>query len=169
MTGHPLLNQVKDKTEIISVDGKTYNVHLSYHRIAGVEGFVVGLKFSDESGSMDSSKSGNVNPFTLGTAVANKAAQMLKSDLDSVSILAYYLLTEDLDARRTDGGKSKGKVYHAQAIRIHRRVKHKLQHLTRFEVKGGLGWAMTVNDFGSYDQFKVLENELAKQMRVIPC
>ena len=163
------MNQVKSKTDIIAVDGQKYNVHLSYHRVTGVDGFVVGLKFSDESGSMDSSKPGSVNPFALGTAVANKAAQMLKPDLDAVSILAFYLLTDDLDARRADGGKSKGTVYQANAIRIHRRVKHKLQYLTRFAVQGGLGWAMSENDFGSYDQFKVLENELAKQLRAIPC
>ncbi len=97
MAGHPLLNQVKAKTDIVAVAGKLYNVHLSYHRVDGVDGFVVGLKFSDEGGSMDSAKPGNVNPYALGRAVANKAAQMLNPDLDSVSILAFYLLTEDID------------------------------------------------------------------------
>jgi hypothetical protein len=169
MAGHPLLNQVKSKTDIVAVGGKLYNVHLSYHRVAGVEGLVVGLKFSDESGSMDSAKPGNVNPYALGRAVANKAAQMLKPDLATISILAFYLLTEDLDSRRADGGEAKGSVYHAQAIRIHNRVKDKLQFLTHFTVQGGLGWAMSEHDFATYDQFKVLENELAKQMRVLPC
>ncbi len=169
MSGHPLLNQVKSKTEIVLVDNKKYNIHLSYHEIDGIDGYVVGLKFSDESGSMDAAKPGKVNPFTLGSAVANKAAQMLKPDLGIISILAFYLLTDDLDSRRTDGGKAKGIIYHAQAIRIHRKVKHKLQHLTRFEVQGGLAWAMSEHDFSDYAQFKVLETELAKQMRAIPC
>lgn len=169
MAGHPLLNQVKSKTDIVAVDGKLYNVHLSYHRVVGIEGLVVGLKFSDEGGSMDSAKPGNVNPYALGRAVANKTAQMLKPDLEAISILAFYLLTEDLDNRRADGGEAKATIYHAQAIRIHNRVKHKLQNLTRFSVQGGLAWAMSEHDFATYDQFKVLENELAKEMRVLPC
>ncbi len=169
MAGHPLVNQVKAKSDMVAIGDKLYNVHLSYHRIAGVEGLVVGLKFSDENGSMDSAKRGITNPFGLGTAIANKAVQMLRPDLNNVTILAFYLLTEDLDARRAGAGAAKGTFYAAQAVKIHRQIKPRLPHLTSFEVQGGLGWAMSVDDFGSYEQFKVFENELAKQLRVIPC
>ncbi len=138
MAGHPLLHQIKEETGIIAAGGTTYNIHLSYHRVAGVEGYVVGLKFSDQSGSMDSSKSGKVNPFLLGNAIAHKTLQMVKSDLDKISVLGFYLLTDDLESRHANGSRLKRRIYNAQAIEIRANVKHKLQYLTSFEVEGGL-------------------------------
>lgn len=73
MAGHALLNQVRHKREAIAVDGEPYHVELSYNRIAGIEGFVVGLKFSDASGSMDSALAKyHANPFRLAKAIASR-------------------------------------------------------------------------------------------------
>lgn len=169
MTGHRLLNQVKEKSEIVVANGAIFSIHISYHKIAGIEGYVAGLKFSDQYGSMDSAKKGTTNPFQLGIAIANKAVQMLKPDLHQISVLGFYLLTEDLESRRANGARSKRRIYHAQALEIHSELKHKLRYLTSFDVDGGLGWAMSANDFDSYEQFKVFETELAKQIRMSIC
>ena len=164
-----MLQQVGEKSEIVSVDGELYHVHLSWHRVAGIDGYVAGLKFSDQSGSMDSSKSRNVNMYRLGGVIARKALQMLESELQKISILGFYLLTDDLEVRQPGAAAIKQKQYQAKAIVIHTRLKHRLPFLTSFEVQGGLGWAMSEKDFVSYEQFKVLETELAKQIRISPC
>lgn len=169
MAGHPLLNQVKEKKEVASIGGTIYNIHLTYHNISGIEGYVAGLKFSDRYQSMDSSKSGKVNPFLLGSVIASKAIEMITPDLDQIAILGFYLLTDDLENRRKGGARLKKRLYNAQAIEIHSKVKSKLSHLTRFETDGGLGWAMSKEDFSSYKEFKIFERELAKQLRVIIC
>lgn len=169
MAGHPSLSQVHERTEIASVNGTIYNIHLSYHKVSGIEGYVAGLKFTDQYQSMDSAKPGKVNPFLLSKAIAQKAVEMIKPDLDKVSVLGFYLLTDDLEERRKGGTRLKKRLYNAQAIEIHSNVKHKLQHLNRFETEGGLGWAMSKDDFSSYSEFKVFERELAKQLRVLPC
>lgn len=170
MAGHPLLNQVRSKSEAIVVDNETYNIVLSYNRVIGIEGYIVGVKFSDASGSMDSSLiKYPSNPFGLARAVAYRVSQMLKPDLDDVAIMGFYLLTEELDARRPGGGKLKTRVYGNQALLIHGEVKHKLQYLTTFEVVGGVGWAMSVAPHTAYEPFDVLKNELAKQIRTTIC
>lgn len=94
---------------------------------------------------------------------------MILPELDSITILGFYLLTDDLDMRRADGGKLKKRLYGNKALLIHSEVKHKLQHLTTFEVDGGVAWAMSVNHHSSYPQFTVFENELAKELRVAIC
>lgn len=170
MAGHPLLNQVRTKSEAIVVDNETYHIVLSYNKIAGIVGYVVGVKFTDASGSMDSSLiKYPANPFRLATAIGYRAAQMIKPDLDTVEILGFYLLTEDLDARRSGGGRIKTRLYTTGAYTLHKEVKHKLQHMTSFTVEGGVAWAMCVNHYETYAQFGVLKNELVKQIRVSIC
>jgi hypothetical protein len=169
MAGHPLLNQVKEKTEIAHIGGSIYHIHLSYHRVTGIEGYVAGLKFSDQDKNMDSSKIGKVNPFQLGIAIANKAKQMVAPDLDQISILGFYLLTDDLEARKKGGSRLKKRLYNAQALEIHSQVKNKLPHLTRLETDRGAGWAMSEHNFSSYHEFQIFERELAKQLRISAC
>ncbi|WP_444889318.1 hypothetical protein [Microbulbifer sp. DLAB2-AA] len=169
MTGHPQLNQVKSRSELISVNGRAYNVQLSYHIVFGVDGYVVGLKFSDQHGSMDSAKPGRSNPYALGKAVAQSAIKMIMPDLHKVSILGFYLLTDDLASRRKGAVQFKRRRYHAKAVEIHEAVSHHLKYLTEVEVDGGLGWAMSTKDFTSYSQFEIFERELAKELRVLPC
>ncbi|MEN9868899.1 MAG: hypothetical protein RL748_4489 [Pseudomonadota bacterium] len=169
MAGHPLLNQVRSKSEPITVNGKTFNIVLSYNRVIGIDGYVVGLKFTDAIGSMDSSQAKAIHGMVLGNAIAHRAVQMLKPDLDCIAILGFYLLTDDLDLRRPGGRSTKIWLYDQQATTIHRNLKDKLQHLTNFEVQGGTAWAMSAKPYGAYDQFKLLENELAKQIRITPC
>lgn len=169
MTGHPLVNYVKEKKDTVLVGGSIYKIHLTYHKVLGIKGYVAGLKFSDHFDSMDSSKTGKVNPFLLGSAIARKTIQMIKPDLEKISIFGFYLLTDDIESRRKGGSRLKKRLYNAQAIEIHSKVKHKLPHITRIETDGGLGWSMSKEDFSNLRDFKIFERELAKQLRVIPC
>ncbi|MDP5209450.1 hypothetical protein [Microbulbifer sp. 2205BS26-8] len=134
-----------------------------------MDGYVVGLKFSDRHNSTDSAKAARINPFGLGRTIAQTAVKVILPDLDRIAIFGFYLLTDDLDARRTGGADRKKRMYTARALDMHKGVKSKLKHLTRVEVDGGLGWAMSEHDFSSYSQFQIFERELAKQLRVIPC
>lgn len=169
MAGHPALSYVKEKREIVSISGSIYKVHLTYHKVSGISGYVAGIKFSDSSDSMDSSKTAKVNPFLLGSAIAQRTIQMIKPDLKQISILGFYLLTDDLETRRQGASKLKKRLYNAQAIEIHSKVKYRLPHLTRVETDGGIGWAMSEHDFESLDEYKIFEQELAKELRVISC
>lgn len=169
MAGHPLLTQTGEKSDVVSVDGIAYYIHLSWHRIVGIDGNIVGLKFADQKGSTDSAKRGHVNPYLLGKAISMKVVQMLEPELDRIAVFGFYLLTGDIEDRHEGGGVIKVQRYNAQALKIHAGVKHKLQHLTRFEVQGGVAWAMSENDFATYEHFKIFENELAKQIRISSC
>lgn len=169
MAGHPLLHQIRSKNELITVNGKTYDIIISYNRVIGIEGYVVGLKFTDATGSMDSSKAAGAHGPALANAVAHRAVQMIKPDLANISILGFYLLTEELEARRPGGGKAKIRIYRAHATTMHKNLVEKLQHLTEFEVDGGTAWAMSTKPYNVYEQFNLLEKELAKQMRIILC
>ena len=74
------------------------------------------------------------NPYSLAKAVAYRAVQMLKPDLDNVSIMGFYLLTEDIDARGPNASRAKTRIYNTKAATMHRELKDKLQYLTAFEV-----------------------------------
>lgn len=89
MAGHPLLHQVRTKSEPLVVGGKTYQIIISYNQVIGVDGYVVGLKFTDEAGSMDSAKAANTHAMILANAVAYRAVQMIKPDLPGISILGF--------------------------------------------------------------------------------
>jgi hypothetical protein len=169
MAAHPLLNQVRSKSEILVVNGKSFNVVLSYNKVHGIDGYVVGLKFSDASGSMDSSKSSALDAHQLSIAVSRKAVQMLKPELDSVEILGYFLLTDDIEVRKMGGSVGKKRVYSNGAIRMRRELKDRLQHLANLEVDGGAAWILSVKPYSDYEQFHLLENELAKQLRIEIC
>ena len=73
MAGHPLLHQVRTKSEPLVVGGKTFQIVISYNQVIGIAGYVVGLKFADETGSMDSARAANVNGMALANAVAYRA------------------------------------------------------------------------------------------------
>ncbi len=163
------MNQVRTKNEVVVVNDKQYTVILSYNKVAGIDGYVVGLKFTDDIGSMDSAVAKPVNGMQVGLAIAHRAAQMLKPDLHRVAILGFYLLTDDIDTSRPGGSKVKIWMYNRQALTIHKSLQNKLQHLTRFDVQGGAAWVMTEKPYNSYEQVSVLENELAKQLRVTLC
>lgn len=166
MAGHPLINQVAENKEAITIDGIVYCVHITWHRMPGVDGYLVGLKFSDAGGSMDSAKIGSANPYKLADAVRIRAAQILMRDLANISIFGFYLLTDDLENRRSGSAKIKRKFYHTGATFIHESVKHKLQYLTSFDVQGGMGWVMSENQIETYENFGLFENELSKPLRI---
>lgn len=169
MAGHSLLNQVRTKNEVVVVDGKPFTVILSYNTVAGIDGYVVGLKFTDGTGSMDSAIAKPVDGIQVGLAVAHRAIQMLKPDLHRVAILGFYLLTDDIDTSRPRGSDVKIWMYNRQARTLHRICKDKLQHLTRFDVQGGTAWVMSEKPYSSYEHVSILESELAKQLRVALC
>ncbi len=169
MAGHPLLNQVRTKSEPLVVDGKTYQIVLSYNRVIGIDGYVVGLKFADETGSMDSAKPAKTHGIRLANAVAYRAVQMIKPDLATISILGFYLLTAELDERRPNGSLRKILLYRAKAGVMHRQLLDHLQYRGEFEVTGGVAWVLSEKPYHEYDQYTLLESELAKQMRVTLC
>lgn len=102
--------------------------------MTGINGLVAGLKFTDQSGSMDSAKRGNIDPFNLGRAIAYKAVKMLEPELHKVAVLGFYLLTDDLATRDPRAVKAKTRLYNARAVDIHNLVQHKLKYITRVEV-----------------------------------
>ena len=169
MAGHPLLSQVRTKIEPMIVDGKTYQIILSYNQVIGIDGYVVGLKFTDEVGSMDSAKAGNAHGIRLANAVAYRAIQMIRPDLAAISILGFYLLTEDLEQRSTKGALRKTQLYSAKAGQLQREFIARFQHLTEFEVDGGAAWLLSEKPYHAYSQYPLLEKELAKQLRVNIC
>jgi hypothetical protein len=169
MAGHPLLNQVRSKSESIAINGETYNIVLSYNQVVGIQGFVVGLKFTDASGSMDSAAAKPVHGIQLSLAIAHRAIQMIKPDLDSVEILGFYLLTDELEGRKVGGTKQKKRMYGNQAIKMQQAFKDKLQHLANLEVEGGAAWVLSTKPYSDYEQFNLLEKELAKQLRAEIC
>lgn len=169
MAGHPLLNQVRTKIEPLVVDGKTYQIILTYNRVIGIDGYVVGLKFADDAGSMDSAKAGNAHGIRLANAVAYRAVQMVRPDLAAISILGFYLLTEELEQRSAKGALRKIQLYSAQAGRIQREFIEHFQHLTEFSVAGGTAWLLSKMPYHAYNQYPLLEKELAKQLRVTIC
>lgn len=166
MAGHSLLNQVRTKNEIVVVDDAQYNVILSYNKVVGIDGYVVGVKFTDGTGSMDSAVAKSANGIRLSLAISHKTIQMLKPDLHQVAILGFYLLTDDIDASRPGGSDVKIWAYTRQARTIHKACKDRLQYLTRFDVQGGTAWAMTEKPYSTYEHVSVLENEIAKQLRI---
>ncbi len=169
MAAHPLLNQVRSKSEAIVVDNETYNVVLSFNTVHGIDGYVVGLKFSDASGSMDSSKTKPVNGMRLALAISRRAIQMIKPDIDSVEILGFYLLIDRVENKKTAEKLQKKTVYDIRANKMQQALKDKLQHLANLEVEGGAAWIMSAKPYNEYEQFNLLEKELAKQLRVEIC
>lgn len=169
MAGHPLLNQVRAKNEIIVVDSKEYEVVLSYNKVAGIDGYVVGLKFTDDTGSMDSSIAKRTYAIPVALAIAHRAVQMLKPDLHQIAILGFYLLTDDLDAGSLLAKKAKIRVYNNRAIEMHKSFRDTLPHMARLDTLGGVAWIFTEKSYNSYEQFNLLENELAKQIRATIC
>ena len=133
MAGHPALSYVKEKRDIVSVGGQLFNVNVSYHNVKGVDGFVTGIKFSDRNNSMDSSIKGSVGPYKPAASVAEKVIKLITPDIDTISILGFYLLTNDLDARMKGGGELKRKMYKAYAIQMHEQLVHKLPYITQIE------------------------------------
>lgn len=167
MAGHHLVTDHRDKTSTALISGKQYKIQLSYHNIKGISGSVVGIKFSDASNSMDSSKKGQVSGVLLGRAIGEKVVQMVMPDIDKISILGFYLLTDDLSTRGKRAVFIKERVYGNQAKEIHNYVKHKLPVLRMLKTNGGTGWAMskegTMDDF----QIQLLERELGKRLEVL--
>ena len=94
---------------------------------------------------------------------------MIKSDLASVEILGYYLLTDDLEARKAGGSKVKKRLYGNGAARMQQALGVKLKHLANLEVDGGSAWILSAKPYSEYEQFNVLEKELAKQLRAAVC
>jgi hypothetical protein len=61
------------------------------------------------------------------------------------------------------------RLYSNQATTIHKAFKDKLGHMVEFEVEGGVAWVLTEKPWHTYEHFNVLENELAKQLRITLC
>ena len=167
MSGHPLINQTRVKTSVLHFSGQKYRIDLSYHDIPDLQGQAVGIKFSDESNSMDSSKQVSVNGMLLGKAIGKRVIDMT-SDLSNVSFLGFYLLTDDLERNRGIlAVRAKTRLYKAQAVQIHKNVNHKLPQLTQISVAGGVAWGMGERNFISKPQFQQFVTELEKATEVV--
>jgi len=167
MAGHPRINQTRVESSTLLFSGQRYRIDLSFHNVPGLSGHAVGIKFSDESESMDSSKKVQINGMLLGKAIGKRIIEMTK-DLKGVFFLGFYLLTEDLERNRGIlAVRAKTRIYKAQAIQIHKKVDHKLPQLTQVNVAGGVGWGMGENNFLSKPQFQQLVSELGKAAEVV--
>ena len=167
MAGHPMLSQIKSETTGLDFSGQRFNVVLSYHKVAGLSGHAVGIKFSDASSSMDSSKKVKINGMLLGRAIGERVVEMTKN-LDGISFLGFYLLTDDIEKERgVLAVRAKTRVYSAQAKQIHKKVSHKLPQLTQITVDGGVAWGMGESNFLSKPQFQLFLSELGKATEVI--
>ncbi|WP_338846946.1 hypothetical protein V8J88_24665 [Massilia sp. W12] len=169
MAGHHLLNEVRTKQEAIVVDETPYMVMLSYNKVAGIDGYVVGLKFTDASGSMDSAIAKPAYAVRISFAIAQKAVQMLRPDLPQIAVLGFYLLTDDLDARSPVARKAKIRVYRNRAHDIHLAIQDKFRFMSQMDVSGGVAWVYTEKELKTYGQLHLLEHELAKQIRITLC
>lgn len=118
MAGHPLLISQKVNRSRLAIQNRIFEVELSYYKYNQVDGYLVGLKFSDETGSMDSSKSGNFDGYALGRAIGGRAVSMLRPDINKTALLGFYLLTEDLSARGERAVSAKARQYRFQARQI---------------------------------------------------
>lgn len=166
MSGHPLLPQVKERTSAISVAGNVYNISLSYHKVASISGYLVGIKFADKSHSMNPAKKAGVNGAQLGVAIGQRAMQMIEPDLDTIAVLGFYLLTEDLDKRGEKAVKIKRRMYNSTALKIHSRVKYRLPILRMMETTGGIGWAMSRENFSESREYQAFVRQLGKQLEI---
>lgn len=164
-----MLRQVRTKSEPLLVAGKEYQIIITYNQVAGIDGYVLGLKFADNTGSMDSAKPAKTHAMILANAIAYRAIQMIKPDLANISILGFYLLTDELDELRPGGRRAKMRVYGAKAVIMQKNLAEKLQYLAEFEVVGGAAWVLSEKPHHAYGQFAAIEKELAKQMRVTLC
>lgn len=167
MAGHPMLNQIKAETSILEFSGQRYHITLSYHKVAGLSGSAVGIKFSDATESMDSSKKVHINGMQLGKAIGERVVEMT-GDLKGVSFLGFYLLTDDIERERGSlAVRAKTRLYGSQAKQIHRKVHGKLPQLTQINVEGGVAWGMGEKNFLNKSEFQLFLSELGKATEVI--
>ena len=99
MAGHPMLSQVKSETSVLDFSGRQFNVVLTYHKVSELSGHAVGIKFSDVTDSMDSSKSVKINGMLLGKAIGERVVEMTRN-LHGISFLGFYLLTDEIEKER---------------------------------------------------------------------
>lgn len=169
MAGHPALTQVKTDRSTVAHAGRCYTVELSYHTVTDLKGYAVGVKFTDMHSSMDSSKKVNTDGYSLGNAIGERVVRMTKN-LKDVSFLGFYLLTDDLEKSRGEKAViSKIRLYRSQAVKIHKKVSHKLPELTQIKVNGGVGWGMGEKNFLSKPNFETFLLELSKAFEVLEC
>ncbi|WP_226644411.1 hypothetical protein [Microbulbifer variabilis] len=169
MAGHYLLRQTHEKTSVITVGGSNYTIQVSYHDVAGITGKAVGIKFTNASGSMDSSVMGKTNGLSLARAIGTRATEMILPDLPSISIVGFYLLTDDLGRRKANAIHIKNRAYGHGAREIYKHLKHKLPHFIALHTDGGIGWFMSDVKISETDQYRIFEQELAKPLEVLPC
>ena len=167
MAGHPLLPLEGEEISKISIGGRVFNINLSFHKTVGLKGSIVGLKFTDDKQSMDSSKKVNIHAAQLAVAIGDKVVQMLEPHIKNISILGFYLLTDDLSARSDKAVRLKKRVYGSTAVKIHSNIKHELPILKMLEVDGGIGWAMSRDNFMVSSHFDTFVSELGKQLEVV--
>ncbi len=169
MIAHSLLKQTHTKSKVLGISGNTYRLVLSYNRVIGIDGYVVGLKFTVETINKDAAKAGSVHGMRLANAVGRRVVQMIKPDLATVSILGFYLLAADLDACSQVGRRAKMRLYHTHAVRIKKELISKLQHLTATDLVDSAAWILSDKPHYTYDQFTRLDKELAKQLQGAVC
>jgi hypothetical protein len=95
MAGHPSLSLKDERKSHVPFNDKMFEVSISFHNFDGINGDVVGLKFSDSQQSMDPSKKVNINGLSLGKVLAKEVIRM-PGDLNNISFLGFYLLTDDI-------------------------------------------------------------------------
>lgn len=170
MAGHPLLPIIKENKSEITVSGAKYTVVVSTHKVDGLEGDVLGIKFQNEYGSMDSSIAvKGVDSYQVINALASKTQSMILPVLNQVSMIGFYLLTNGLEVRGGDAVSAKNRLYNMGARKIHKNFKHELPIITKMRIEGAFGWVMSKSDITQSNLYVELEREFARQIEILPC
>lgn len=167
MGSHALLRVIKEDTSVVSVDGFKYTVVISTHDVPSINGDVLGIKFTNQNGSMDASiKQKGIDSYRIIDALAYRATQMIAPTLYKVSIIGFYLLTDGLDDRGPIAVNAKARLYNMGARKIHKGLKHELPLIERMKLEGAFGWVMTKSDITQTTLFKEIQKEFANQIEV---
>lgn len=170
MAGHSLLPIIKENKSEITVSGAKYTVVVSTHRVQGLEGDVLGIKFQNEFGSMDSSIAvKGVDSYQVINSLASKTQSMILPVLNQVSMIGFYLLTDGLEARGQDAISAKSRLYNMGARKIHKNFRHELPVITKMRIEGAFGWIMSKSDIKQSNLYIELEREFARQIEILPC
>lgn len=168
MSGHPSIYEKINEREngVIVYGGSKYEIVLTINRYDNFNGDLVGIKFFDSLGSMDSSKKVHTNGIKLGIEIGKKVSEMLKELFiknNNIKLVGFYLLTEDMTEKRA---ARKIEQYDLQAGIIHKKVSKFLPELFAFDANGGSAWCMGANKFLDQSQFKLFIDEIGKQVGI---
>lgn len=168
MVGHSSLPTIREVSSEIEVSGFKYSVVVSTHHLPGLKGNALGVKFTNDQGSMDATiKSKGVDSFAVVNALAVRTQQMILPSLSSTAMIGFYLLTDGLEARGEDAARAKIRLYNMGARRIHQSIKHQLPLITRLQVESAFAWVISKEDMTHSRLLFGLQKEFGRRVEVL--